>query len=77
MKKQQTELVKLSGQMKEAANLVGVGIKLQEMKEYSKAKTAMLQGIERIKKVLIKDNSTDKELVFEYVRIIKFYSKFK
>jgi translation initiation factor 2 alpha subunit (eIF-2alpha) len=68
MKTQSTESIKPCNLLKEAANMVSVGIKLQEIKEYSKAKTSMLQGIERIKKVLIKDNSTDKEIVFEYVK---------
>ena len=58
---------KPSGQMKEATNLVGVGIKFQEMKEYNKSKLAIQQGIDKIKKVLIGDNSSDKETIFEYV----------
>jgi hypothetical protein len=70
MKTHSIESIKPSNQLKEASNLVSVGIKLQEIKEFSKAKTSILQGIERIKKVLIKDNSTDKEIVFEYVKYL-------
>ena len=69
LNRQSSGPLKQSGQLKEAANLVGIGISFQEKGEFSKAKPAIQEGIEKIKKVLIKDNSTDKEIIFDYVRI--------
>jgi hypothetical protein len=59
--------VKSIFELNESANLVGAGIKFQEKKEYANAKKLMQQGIDKIKKVLISDNSIDKEKIFEYV----------
>ena len=56
--------------LREAANYVSLGLKYQEGKEFSKSKPLIQQGIDKIKKVLIKDDTPDKELVFEYVRIL-------
>ena len=53
--------------LREAAESVSLGLDCQEKKEYDKSRCLFQQGIEKIKKVLIKDHTPDKELVFEYV----------
>jgi hypothetical protein len=53
--------------IKEAANYVGTGILKQEEGDFTNAKPLIKEGIEKIKKVLIKDNSSEKEIIFEYV----------
>jgi hypothetical protein len=62
---------KQGSQLKEATILVGKGICLQEKKEYNKAKPIMQEGIDKIKKLLINNNSTDKEIMFEYYTLFE------
>jgi hypothetical protein len=54
-------------QIKEAANLVGKGIQLQDEQDFAGAKPLIQQGIDGIKNILIKENSSEKAILFEYV----------
>lgn len=53
--------------IKDSASLVGMGIVLQENGDYVNSKALLQQGIDKIKKVLITDNSSNKEMILEYV----------
>jgi hypothetical protein len=59
--------VNTSQGLREAAECVLLGLNFQEKKDYEKSRPMFHQGIEKIKKVLIRDQVPDKELVFEYV----------
>lgn len=60
-----------NNQIKEAVTLVGKGITLQEQENYEEARKKIQEGIESIKYILTKDNSSSnsKEIIFEYVII--------
>jgi hypothetical protein len=58
---------KSSNLLKDATNIVGLGIISQESGEFQQAKSFMKEGIEKIKEILIKENSQNNKLVLEYV----------
>jgi hypothetical protein len=53
--------------IKDASTSMGVGLLLQEKGEFSKAKQNMQDGIDKIKSILLKDNPSEKFMIFEYV----------
>ena len=58
---------KTSNLLKDATNIVGLGIISQETGDFQQAKSFMKEGIEKIKEILIKENSQNNKLVLEYV----------
>jgi hypothetical protein len=59
--------------LKEASNLIAKGLAYQDKGNFDKARANMQEGIEIIKKILIKENSNDKEIIFDYYSL---YEKF-
>jgi hypothetical protein len=57
--------------IKEAANSIGLGIISQESGDYKTSKPLMKEGIEKIKHILLRENTQNNKLVLEYVR--KFF----
>jgi len=58
---------KNSNLLKDASNFVGLGIISQETGDFQQAKSLMKEGIEKIKEILLNENSQNNKLVLEYV----------
>jgi hypothetical protein len=63
-----------SRMLKEAANMIGLGIISQESGDHQMAQPLMKNGIEKIKEILLKEKTQNSKLIFEYVSIIFSYS---
>lgn len=53
--------------LKEAAVSVSKGLYFQEKKDFINSKEMFQQGIEKMKKILLSNDSNNKETIFEYV----------
>jgi len=55
--------------LNKACDYMTLGIRSQERNNFDKAKIDMHKGIDIIKKILITDNSSPKEMIIEYYSI--------
>ncbi len=57
--------------LKEATNSMSLGIRNQENSNFKNAKLNMQDGIEKIKKILVSDNTINKEMIIEYYSLFE------
>ena len=58
--------------IRESANLVGMGLLLQEKEDYINCKPLIQQGIDKIKQALVRDNIENKGILIEFVKSILY-----